>query len=341
MKICRQFSGVVAGLLLATPYSSLAQSDAAAPIRVKNSLPIMQGSGLSSPKSALLGSELGWSVELQASVQSHANDAAGSSNGAGSYNSAGANETLVLDGEVQSLSALLQWKFSPLWQASIELIGIKNTDGNFDSAIDRWHDAFGLDDGDRDLFSQDQLRFEYTNSSGRSVLVDRASGLGDTEIGLAYQAISNRRVNLSLNAGLSLSAGEPKDWLASGEADVSFSVALSSARRGSSRHSPIAWHANVGLLHIGDETLLGARTKSFVGFTSLGVHWKPSERWRWSAQLDGHQALFESAIPELNKDAWQMAFGLEFAHRWQVYFAEDLSVNRAADFSFGIRYRVR
>jgi len=282
----------------------------------------MQGSGLSAPKPGRLLTDASWNFEIQASLQSHANDAAGS------------DEILILDGEVQSVSALFQWNFYPRWQANLELIGVRNTAGNLDSVIDGWHSAFGLDQGDRNLFARDQLRFEYGNSTGRVSLIDSASGLGDVEAGLAYQLISNNKIDLSLNADLNIAVGDANDLLGSDKTDVSVSMALSSAS-----HSAISWHANLGLLRIGDKTLFGATTKSSVGFTSLGVHWQPSKKWRWTAQLDGHQAVFDSAIPELNQSAWQLAFGLQYAKHWQVYFAEDISVNRAADFSIGIRWR--
>lgn len=289
---------------------------------MKNSLPIMHGSGLSAPKAALLMVNQGWNTELQVSVQSHANDAAGGT------------EVLVLDGEVQTLSALLQWKFSSRWQASIELFSVKNSAGSFDSLIDQWHDTFGLDQGDRDLFVEDQLRFEYTDSSERTALDRSATGLGDVELALSYQALANNRINLSLNTGLALGTGSARDWLGSDDADINVSVAMSSAGE-----PVLAWHANAGILFVGDKALFGARTESSVAFTSLGLHWQPSNNWRWTAQLDGHGAVFKSAIPELNKSAWQIALGLEYARRWQIHFTEDLSVNRAADFSLGIRYR--
>jgi len=304
-------------------YSLAHSANVTTPIPVKNDLAIMQGSGLAAPKPAELLRDSVWSFEIQTSIQSHANDAAS------------IDESLILDGEVQSISALFQWQFSPRWQANLELTGVSNTAGNFDKLIDQWHDAFGLDDGDRDLFPQNALRFEYTNSLGQTSLLDSASGLADTQIGLAYQIASNAKVNVSLHANLNLPTGNAASWLGSDKTDFSASMALSSAV-----HSSLSWHANFGMLRIGDDTLFGASTKSSVGFTSLGLHWQPNRgSWRWTAQLDGHEAVFDSTIPELNQPAWQLAFGLEFAKRWQIYFTEDLSVNRAADFSIGIRWR--
>lgn len=292
------------------------------PIRTQNSLPVAEGSGLTPPKSAALLQNGKWNVQLSANVQSHANDA-----GSG-------RETLILDGEVQRLDVVLQWKFAPRWQASIEASGLNNTAGNLDSLIDDWHDAFSLDDGDRDVFAQDQFLFEYSNGAQINSLSTSTSGIGDIELGVSYQATTTAHINLALHATVNVPTGDANQLTGSDEADVAVSAAL-----GSANNTSLGWHANLGILALGDPHLFGIATKDSVWFSSLGAHWQPTDKWRWTVQLDGHQAVFVSDIPELNRDAWQLGVGLEYDQRWQVYFGEDLSVNRTADFSFGVNWR--
>ena len=54
-------------------------------------------------------------------------------------------------------------------------------------------------------------------------------------------------------------------------------------------------------------------------------------------QLDGHGEVFDSLIEEINKPAWQLTLASNYK-QWQIYFAEDITVNRAADFSLGINW---
>ena len=151
------------------------------PIFVKNNLPFMEGLGLPAPKPAAINEYGVWSVTSLGSIQSFANV---ESNG---------SESFTLDGEVYKLGAAIKWGFAPRWQASLIIESISNTGGRFDEIIDRWHEFFGLPEGDRPVLGRDELLFQFSRDGQSSEdnvvnqLSQSTSGLADVEIGLSYQ----------------------------------------------------------------------------------------------------------------------------------------------------------
>ncbi len=293
------------------------------PIHVTNTLPIMIGSGLSAPKISDITSQKSLSVDFFSRVESNANDAGS------------ATETLTIDGEVQSFSALGKWNFFPRWQLSIELSALRHAAGNLDNLIREWHDFFGLDQGDRDFLPDGQFLYQYENTDSELSAIsinDSVSGISDTELSLAYQLYSDDKINLATYISAVLPSGDANKLTGSDKTDFKFSLALGS------RAQRIGWHASGDFIRIGDRRLFTIPTKDTTWATSMGVHFKASNAWRWSAQLDGHGAIFESAIDEIGGSAWQLSLATEY-RGWQMYFSEDVSVNHAADFSFGINWR--
>ena len=294
------------------------------PIHVTNILPIMQGSGLGSPKYSLIKSadqSPVFSSNFYLNLQSHANDA-------GSQ-----NESLLIDGEVHQLAMQLNWQFAPLWQASIETSALRNTSGSLDGLIRDWHDLFGLQQGDRNTLEDDLFLYGYQDQElgSRLILDEATSGISDTELSVAYQFFSDQRFSVATYLSALLPTGDQAKATGSDKTDLKFTLAV-----GSNNVSSLAWHVNVDLISIGDDTLFAIPTKNGVWATSAGLHWQSNERWRWSAQLDGHDKIFNSAIDEIDKAAWQLTLAMQYGKHWQLYFSEDLTVNSAADFTIGI-----
>jgi len=320
-----RFSRIITiSLILLSPVSWAGSVD---PIIVKNSLPFMEGLGLPAPKRASINANGIWSVTAIGNVQSHANV------------EFDGGQSFTLDGEVHKLGAVIEWGFAPRWQASATLESISNTGGSLDRLIDRWHDTFGLPDGDRPVLGRDQFLFQLSNGNEVIELNESTSGLGDIELGLSYQWLTTERFNLAAHVTANLPVGDANELTGSEDPDISASLAFSSKRP-----SGINWHANIGVLAIGDDEVFGLSTESITWFSSTGLHWQPSQRWRWSAQLDGRGAVLQSVFQELSDPAFQIAIGSEFS--WgdegsalQLYFTEDISVNRSADFAFGLNIR--
>jgi len=295
-----------------------------APIRLTNSLPIQEGIGFSTPKSATINELKTITYEVNTRLESHASDSGSTS------------EALIIDGEVYSATLNIDWGFAENWQASIGLKALSNSSGNFDSAIDAWHEFFGLDDGDRVLQVRDQLRFSYSSPRENVILNRSNSSLGDVHLGLSRRLFPNSNNKFAIHGELTLPNGKNTQALGSDKSD--FGLSLAASNFGSS----LGWHANLGMLVIGDSQLFGIAAKSSTWFSSIGGHWQASNTWRWSAQIDGHGGVFNSSIVELEQNAWQLAVAGERKFKGgslQLYFSEDLVVNSSADFALGINLK--
>lgn len=298
------------------------------PIPVRNSLPIIEGSGLNAPRAARLSALGSLELNVISNIESHASD------------SGSGFETLIIDGEQHSLALKLDWSFAEGWQGFVGLQALRNTPGSFDNAIDAWHDFFNLDDGDRAEQAKNQLLFFYEGAEGTARLSESNSAIGDLQLGISRQLLSSQNFDLALHGEANLPNGKTMQALGSDKTDLSFSIAASGSA------NTIGWHSNLGMVAIGDNALFAVPTKPSTWFSSLGAHWQASPKWRWSAQLDGHGPILDSRIKELEQDSWQLAVAAERRQSnsaLQIYFTEDISVNSAADFSFGItlKYSLR
>ena len=296
------------------------------PIAVSNSLPIAFGNGLPKPKSADILEQGQTKLTITGFVQSNASD------------SGSDQELLIIDGESHSIDFDFRFGITPRLELNAQIQLIRHTAGNLDGLIEKWHGVFSLPDGDRDLFAQDQLQFSYSNAEQSNSITESQSGLSNLQIGVAYQLLQNNKLNIAVGSGVSLPTGNASSLLGSDKSSFHISVLTSSAGL-----RKLGWHANFGVLRIGDDELFGIKTKANTWFTSLGTHWQIKERLRLSAQVDGHGAVFESNIDEISKSAWQLALAAEYSLKGsdkyiQIFFSEDLSVNRATDFSFGISW---
>lgn len=293
------------------------------PIYINNTLPIMHGVGLSAPKSAQLNdneTEPQWSWLVSANLQSHAND------------SGSASESLIIDGEVHQLAFATRWNFAPNWQFGADLSFIRNTSGSLDNAIREWHELFDLDQGDRDDLLDDQFLYQYSNDLSNIELSESVSGVSDTELTLSYQFYTTSKMQLAAHLSANLPTGSSEKVTGSDKTDVKLSLAM-----GWQTDWNIDGHINAEYIAIGDSSLFNIPTRSNTWAASTGMHWQASNYWRWSIQLDGHGRVFDSEVEEISQSAWQFALASQYK-QWQIYFSEDITVNRAADFSFGINW---
>lgn len=294
----------------------------------------MQGSGLAAPRTSMLGigSKSGHNAKLAYSfgfnVQSHANDAGSEV------------ENLIIDAETHTLDLTLAWNLTPQLQVAISLARVRNSAGHLDNLISEWHSVLDLPGGDRENLVRDGFLIAYDRQDAGSTaatgtaITQSQSGFADTELSLAYQVLDQAKQSLSVYGFANLPTGNARKLTGSDKIDAGFEVAYSALL------SPSwAWHLNLGGVLVGDDSLHKIATQQQFWTASIGTHWQANDRLRWSAQLDGHGAVFESLIEELSEPSVQLAIGLAYGKSWQLYFAEDLSVNHAADFSLGLRWR--
>ena len=305
-------------------------NDIVSPFFVTNNLPVSGGLGLPKTLSAIALEPGEKRLDINLGVKSNADD------------SGRGGEILILDGETHSLDIGVEYGLNDAWQIDAQLSYLRHSSGNLDGLIQNWHDLFGLDDGDRPVLGRDNFLFFYENNEVENVLNEPVSGMSDLRIGLGYRFKQNWVDHVMFRFGISLPTGDAEKLTGSDKLDVD--IGIYAGGQGRQRWEKLGWHANLGYVFTGDDQALGIETEDATWFNSLGVYWAMNSAVTLKAQVDSHGSFFQSNIETLNRSATQLTLGLAYQSKrfgsFDIYFSEDITVNRAADFSFGITKRV-
>ncbi|MEQ8264090.1 DUF3187 family protein [Pseudohaliea sp.] len=251
--------------------------------------------------------------------------------------------SLALDGETTRLALGARRGFGNGWEASITLPLLRHSGGFLDSAIEGWHDVFGLPNGDRDSYPQDRLRYRYRPDSDGVAITDTVTGIGDAQLGIARRL----GARFALRGQLELPSGDPDDLTGSGGTDLALSLHFSSNGNGANANAgqPLYAHLSGGVLLREDGDLLPAEQENWVGFGSATVGWRASEHWHLKVQLDAHSAAWDSPQEALGEPSAQLVVGAsaQLGEAWVIdlAFSEDIVVERSPDivFQLGLRWR--
>jgi Protein of unknown function (DUF3187) len=303
---------------------------ASEPLYVKNLSPVAGLFGLPSQRDAqTLGSgEL--ALAVHGSVASHY------------VNDSNARESLNLDGETSRIALDLRYGFAQDWDLQLELPWLQQSGGNLDSAIDNWHDFWGMSDGGRSSVPRDVLDYRYLSSMGRFGLQDDTSGAGDMSVALSHAFYRDRDSVASIALGYKAGTGDEDDFLGSGADDAYIALRFSGDQMS---NLPLVWHGQVGYLRAGESDLLEGVQERNLWFAGLSVDWRLSRHWSLIAQLDGHAAPMDSELTGVGEDAAMGTVGARwyFAPQWsvEVSVVEDIRVETAPDVTFqaSLRYR--
>lgn len=114
------------------------------------------------------------------------------------------DEALRLDGETQRWTARYRRGFGSGWEASVDVPLLHAGSGGLDSAIENWHDTFGLPDGGRDDAPRNRFDYRYVRDGVTRLAVTHGdTGLGDIRLG-AGRALTDTlvaRAQLKLPTG--------------------------------------------------------------------------------------------------------------------------------------------
>lgn len=302
-------------------WPGMASGTALEPLHTQNLSPFTALLGL--PRwDAAAATEAGWRLRLDLDLASHL---AGSRVG---------GETVILDGETVRTTLVVRRRVSPAWVVGLEVPYVRHSGGFLDSFIDRWHDAFGLPDGGRDLRAEDLLQFEY-RSDGlvASQLSSDQSGLGDVTVSVAREIGAG---GLELHARLKIPTGEAERFTGSGGTDFSLSLLQSRPRPPGGRWQGLFWGAAVVRVDQGD--LDQPTPKDWVAMGLLGSAFQLSPRVNLKAQLELHSAPYDSPLEELGDFSAQITFGASITVAEALYLdlalSEDIVTSSAPDVAF-------
>lgn len=239
-------------------------------------------------------------------------------------------DQLILDGETVRTNLFIAKRFGENLSVSVELPYYRVYGGILDDVIDSWHSAFGLPDGGRNNRGEGLVEFELARDGSPLYRLDGSDrGVGDAQLGLSW-SIGDFGV---ATATVKLDTGEQDMLAGSGSTDWSVSFLRHRAVQMKRRSAGYYWGVGVISLGEGPAQAFGQRDKGYYGV--LGGSLRISPRVGARAQLDVHDAFYDSPLEEIGERAFQGSIGgwWEFSERGTFEFAfnEDLEVSTSPD----------
>lgn len=331
----RHLVSLVSLLLAGLPGAVSAQPDLLSePFAVRNQNPFVLAYGLpvsTSPEPLSQGaSSLQWRLDMTNN----------------SKDSETSREQILLDGETYNAALVYQRGFADGWQLGLVLPVIGHHSGFMDNFIERWHDTFGLSNGDREEWPKNRVYFSYTRDGVNEVSLDNGTtGIGDLQLQVSRPLFSTAGGGLwRWHASLELPTGDADRLQGSGSTDLALWVSGDSPGLISSWD--IGGYLHAGVVRTGDGDLLSGHVKRSVWFGGAGLHWMP---WSWlmlKAQLDVHGAVYDSELDQLGKRSVLLTTGGTIPLDKQggaidLSIGENLATDAVPDFMINLAYRQR
>lgn len=242
------------------------------------------------------------------------------------------DETLRLDGETQRWTLRYRRGMSSGWEANLEIPLLHVGGGFMDSAIENWHDAFGLPQGGREDAPQDRFSYRYVRGGVTELAVeDGGTGLGDVRVG-AGRVLAD---GLVLRAQLKLPSGD-EDLLGGGNFGgatwIDWALPIPAG-------SGVSGFLSGGVSAQAHADAMPSRLQNTViPFGGAGLAVQVVERFEILAQLEAHAPLFDhTEMDALSRAGLQFTLGTRWClserHCLELSFTEDPVVASSPDFS--------
>ena len=307
-------------VIFVTGFASLCVN--AAPVWVENNAPIAGLFAAPSMESAVIQS--GLHIRLNSAIASHfvVEDHG--------------QEQLFFDGESLWVDAQLSYAPNDQWRAVLTLPWLQHSAGQLDSLINSWHDTWGLSDGGRSRYPNNQLRYQYQGEDLALDVTRPQRGLGDIRLELQRVILANDGFALTLGAGRKFSRGDESALLGSGAADHYLRVLYTGQ---APQYPALTWNAQFGYSRLGQSSLLAPIQRRDRYFAGVGVEWQVQPAWSLVLQYDTQSAVTRSALDALGGSQSGL---LSAALRWRpspnwsldASVIEDVAVNTAPDVTF-------
>jgi hypothetical protein len=281
--------------------------------------PILQSIYL--PTLATFNSENGWKVDhslyITNTLQEESND----------------DESLLIDVENYRYELGLRYR-QDKFLARLDIPFVSNSGGRLDSTIENWHEFFGLPNGDRDKYPQDDINVNYQRDGTLEYnQTESSSGLGDIGIAIGYQADDS----LAYFAGIELPTGDADNF--SGNEAVDSALWLTYQGGAGDQ---LGTFGLLGVSFPGDGGNLEGLIVERIWVAQLGFDYLITPSIITTVQLDMHSRSIEDSDLDAFGNSLQAQFGLGFLnligeHRLDLFFSEDILAGSAPDITFGVR----
>ncbi len=298
------------------------------PLYSFNQSPLVQIYGLPTLGEARVLSQGDANVSLRVQLANNSNSASNQT------------EQLVLDGETHRLTLMTRQGFTEGYEWGIELPYLSHSGGFMDNFIERWHQTFGLPQGNRQITTPNQINYHYTRNGADLVRVTQSvEGLGDIRLSGAVRLPHHPGdMMVALRGSLKFPTGDSDKLLGSGSTDLALWLSMAPA-------SPAvdAWniYGGGGILLMTESDVLPHQQEHYVGFGSIGLTRRIISSLTFNAQLDAHSPFYNgSDFRQLSAYAVQGLLGVSWEFSPKKYlemsFSEDLKVNTSPDFVFSL-----
>ena len=254
-------------------------------------------------------------------------------------NSSTHTEDIYLDYEAYRFNFSYQFALEKDWNLKLDIPLIHQSGGVFDSAIDKWHQFWGLPRANRPLVEHDQYDIRYNFQSQTSFSLNEAStALGDIQIAAARSLIENKSTTMSLWAALKLPTGNEDKFSGNGATDLSAWLALN-------QQLNKYWliNLNTGLVLPGKDSYQNIPLSDHVIYGHIMLAWLLTEDINLKLQLQGHSSYYQQSQLDALGDTYFLTFGgaynINRCQQLDFAISEDIKVGASPDASMIISWR--
>jgi len=255
------------------------------------------------------------------------------------------DRAIFLDGESYRANFVWRQGIAERWEVGFEVPYWLHDGGFLDGTVENFHDLFDLDNGNRELFSRDSLRYRYLDMNTSQVIYsldDDAEGIGDVRLNLAYQLSEGQQEQWTVRTSLKLPTGDAGKLTGSESMDLAVALHYSNPQW---LDESLVLHASGGVLWMEGTDVIAQEHNDIVWYGSSTVSWRWRDWVSWKVQLDAHTAFYDSPLKELGDPAVQLILGGTFRSSENTSFdfsiSEDLIVNTAPDVVFQLALRTQ
>ena len=249
------------------------------------------------------------------------------------------NERIYLDYEAYRFNLAYQYGINDNWNLKLDVPLIHQSGGIFDSAIDRWHEFWGLPQGNRPFVEHDQYDIQYDYQSQALVnLNEDSTTLGDVQIALARSIINNNHTAMSLWASLKLPTGDEDKLTSNGATDISAWLALDQQLTDS-------WiiNLNAGSVVLGNDNYKNMPLSDFAFYGHITLGWLITDNIDLKLQLQGHTSYYDQSQLKILADTYFLTFGgsikIDQCNQLDIAMSEDIKIDASPDTSLLINWR--
>ncbi len=249
--------------------------------------------------------------------------------------------SLLFDAETHESRISAAYAFNDRWSVRASLGYLAIADGFLDAQVERFHRAFGFDNGDRGQLGSTAPAIEVRDTGITRYALDKAgSGSGPLLIDLTrHWQLSDQHV-FGIALGGKLGTGSVRRLTDSDSSDVSL-CAFSMMALGERADIGV----RVGMLLRSGNHLLAEHARNQVPFAGVVLRYRLGEKWSAWLQSDAHGALYRRLPGFLGGTANQLNFGLSrrfgIASELQITLAEDLPALHSSDVALTLNWRTR